>query len=231
MPNPAPNSNSCDVNNCWKIREDGTNAEQALTQEGKELEGRTTVETMNNKLPEEIQTVVNEPNPMADIAIMPGGVTNTEQVQNNAIDRNQVTSDQMANMNNNPVPMNNNMMNNQNNMNQPINNNVQNEMLDVPNNMNGGVNNVNDFSNPMADFNPASVNTASPATAALMNNVNDIGSNSFDGGFGNGNMNNFTNNEMSQMVAPQEDTVKNKNKDKNDTSGTIKPSFIPPINE
>jgi hypothetical protein len=119
----------------------------------------------------------------------------------------------------------------QNNMNQPINNNVQNEMLDVPNNMNGGVNNANDFSNPMADFNPASVNTASPATAALMNNVNDIGSNSFDGGFGNGNMNNFTNNEMSQMVAPQEDTVKNKNKDKNDTSGTIKPSFIPPINE
>ena len=231
MPDPAPNSNSCDVNNCWKIREDGTNAEQALTQEGKELEGRTTVETMNNKLPEEIQTVVNEPNPMADIAIMPGGVTNTEQVQNNAIDRNQVTSDQMANMNNNPVPMNNNMMNNQNNMNQPINNNVQNEMLDVPNNMNGGVNNANDFSNPMADFNPASVNTASPATAALMNNVNDIGSNSFDGGFGNGNMNNFTNNEMSQMVAPQEDTVKNKNKDKNDTSGTIKPSFIPPINE
>ena len=41
MPDPAPNSNSCDVNNCWRFREDGTNAEQALTEEGKAIESQT----------------------------------------------------------------------------------------------------------------------------------------------------------------------------------------------
>ena len=38
MPNPAPNSNSCDVNNCWKIQENGSSNLTGLTNQVQEVQ-------------------------------------------------------------------------------------------------------------------------------------------------------------------------------------------------
>ena len=48
MPDPPPNSNSCDVNNCWKYREDGSNVEQALGEEGRVIESNDQQMTNSN---------------------------------------------------------------------------------------------------------------------------------------------------------------------------------------
>ena len=53
MPNPAPNSNSCDVNNCWKIQ--GGNANIANAQ------GTTGGGGIRQTVQQAVQRVVNRP--------------------------------------------------------------------------------------------------------------------------------------------------------------------------
>ena len=69
MPDPAPNSNSCDVNNCWMIREDGTNAEEELKNEGKAIDSNTAQFTNSN--PNSVSVPEVSGNPMMDVMTGP----------------------------------------------------------------------------------------------------------------------------------------------------------------
>lgn len=69
MPDPAPNSNSCDVNNCWMIREDGTNAEEELKNEGKAIDSNTAQFTNSNSNSVSVPEVSG--NPMMDVMTGP----------------------------------------------------------------------------------------------------------------------------------------------------------------
>ena len=69
MPDPAPNSNSCDVNNCWMMREDGMNAEQELSKEGKAIDGNT--QQFTNANPNSVPVPEVNGNPMMDVMTGP----------------------------------------------------------------------------------------------------------------------------------------------------------------
>ena len=61
MPNPAPNSNSCDVNNCWKIQ--GNNGGVAASQSSNNSQngGGRTVQPANGAMPQQMNQTVPQP--------------------------------------------------------------------------------------------------------------------------------------------------------------------------
>ena len=249
MPDPPPNSNSCDVNNCWRMKNDGTNADAALTSEGREKDalGQAAVDASvmpNVSMGPSVNT--NGPLPNDVPATNMFGLNPPQQTQQatqtNMFGLNNVAPAQEAPQTNNfglnpePNPMMEPMSSVPEETETPVIENPVDNMVAPGDFSNSSTATVSASLNPLLDM--MAPNTVESTLNAGVNiDVAPASDNDF--GSGDNNQGNFANsatvetpvNQSAQNNNPSAKPASNIDNNLDVNSGVIKPTFIPPINE
>ena len=249
MPDPPTNSNSCDVNNCWRMKNDGTNADAALTSEGREKDalGQAAVDASvmpNVSMGPSVNT--NGPLPNDVPATNMFGLNPPQQTQQatqtNMFGLNNVAPAQEAPQTNNfglnpePNPMMEPMSSVPEETETPVIENPVDNMVAPGDFSNSSTATVSASLNPLLDM--MAPNTVESTLNAGVNiDVAPASDNDF--GSGDNNQGNFANsatvetpvNQPAQNNNPTAKPASNIDNNLDVNSGVIKPTFIPPINE
>ena len=249
MPDPPPNSNSCDVNNCWRMKNDGTNADAALTSEGREKDalGQAAVDASvmpNVSMGPSINT--NGPLPNDVPATNMFGLNPPQQTQQapqtNMFGLNNVAPAQDAPQTNNfglnpePNPMMEPMSSVPEETEAPVIENPVDTMVAPGDFGNSSTSTVSASLNPLLDM--MAPNTVESTLNAGVN-IDVVPASDNDFGSGDNNQGNFANsatvetpvNQPAQNNNPTAKPASNIDNNLDVNSGVIKPTFIPPINE
>ena len=249
MPDPPPNSNSCDVNNCWRMKDNGMNADAALTSEGREKDalGQAAVDASimpNVSMDPSINTNGPLPNDVPSTNMF--GLNPPQSVQQapqtNMFGLNNVTPAQEVPQTNNfglnpePNPMMEPMSSVPEETEKPVIENPVDNMVAPGDFSNSSTATVSASLNPLLDM------VASNTVESTLNNgVNIDVAPASDNDFGSGdnNQGNFANSatvetptsQSAQNNNPSAKPASNIDNNLDVNSGVIKPTFIPPINE